>query len=70
MGAVAAYCAYISPFLSTFGAGQEFSREQRGGARRAEKDGICFADMILQKPLVFDILRGDDAECQFLIRVT
>ena len=48
VGAVAAYCAYISSFLSAFGADEVFGREKRGGARRAEKDGIRFADMFLQ----------------------
>lgn len=46
--AVAAYCAYVSPFLSAFGAGKVFGWEKRGGARRAKEDGICFADVFLQ----------------------
>lgn len=69
VGAVTAYGAYISPFLSAFGAGEVFSWEKRGGARRAEKDGICLADVFLQKPLIFAVLGRDNAECQFRIRV-
>ena len=48
VGTVAAYCTYVSPFLPAFGAGKVFGWEKRGGARRAEKDGICFADVFLQ----------------------
>lgn len=43
--AVAAYCAYISPFLSAFGADEVFSWEESRGAGRAAEDGVCFADV-------------------------
>ena len=48
VGAIAAYSAYVSSFLSAFGAGKVFGWEKRGGARRAKKDDICFADVLLQ----------------------
>ena len=69
VGTVAAYQTYVSPFLSAFGAGEVLGREERGGARRAEEDGIGLADVFLQQPLVFAVLGGDDAECQLRIRV-
>lgn len=66
---IAAYQTYVSPFLSAFGAGEVLGREERGGARRAEEDGICLADVFLQQSLILAVLGGDDTERQFRIRV-
>ena len=69
VGTIAAYQTYVSPFLSAFGAGEVLGREERGAAGRAEEDGIRLADVLLQQPLVFAVLGGDDAEGQFRVRV-
>ena len=69
VGTVAAYRADISAFFSPFGAGEVFSREERGGAGRAEEDDVGFADVFFQQSLVLAVLGGDDAERQFRVRV-
>ena len=69
VGAVAPYCAYVPPFLPAFGASEVFGWEKRGSARRAEEDGVCLSDVFLQQALIFAVLGGDDAECQFRVRV-
>lgn len=48
MWAVAAYCAYVSAFLSALGAGEVFCWEKRGGTGRAEEDGVCFTNVFFE----------------------
>lgn len=67
--AVTADRADVSAFFPAFGAGEVFGREERGGAGRAEEDDVGFADVFFQQSLVLAILGGDDAECQFRVRV-
>ena len=69
VGPVAADEADVAALLAALGAGEVFGGEERGGAGRAEEDGVGLADVVFEQPLVLAVLGGDDAEGEFRVRV-
>lgn len=66
---IAADSTNIASLLAPFRAGEVFSWEERGSARRAEKDGVGLADVLFQQTLVFAVVRADNAKGELRIRV-